>query len=165
MAKIAYNVTFNWETLMDFPERDQRKVINAAAAVIKPALYASFNRHFSSKTGQLARSIAIYQRQRKNGDPVARIGPDWEHPRANAYTGVRYRNVIKRKKRTGARYASGNYTGTNAEIAGILEWGDGRIPKSAWALSANAASRAEAMAAAKAAYNQVLKKHMRKEIV
>ena len=61
-------------------------------------------------------------------------------------------------KRKGKRRSNGKYSGTNAEVAYILEYGSPRISATHWLENANEEAEGDVIAAQKEAWNDLLTK-------
>ena len=100
---------------------------------------------FTQRTGDLEASLTIEEQSGPDG-PYAYIFPKGKH--RGSSTG----------KRKGKRRSNGKYSGTNAEVAYILEYGSPRIPATHWLETANEESEEDVVAAQQGAWNDLLTK-------
>ena len=104
------------------PETILTEVILPAAEILKGAMQDMVSVLLHVRTGSLYISIKVTCKS-ASGNPWATVGPDQgSHPKST--TG-------KRKPRAQGG-GGGSYSGTNAEVGFILEYGTSRIPGRHW---------------------------------
>lgn len=132
MAKFSFDgidfLSASFEKLSNLDDEDKLSIIRPAAEFLKGKHQEAIRTKFKQLTGALASSITVAEKTDEDG-VYAHISPKGKHPRSSA--GKRM------KKENGKRRSSGRYSGTNAEVAYILEYGSPRIPASHWMEQAN----------------------------
>lgn len=153
MAKFTFNgmddISASFETLAQITDEDKMSVIMPAAEFLQGKHQEAIRKLFYQFTGVLAKSITIVPRKTDDG-VSALITPTGKHP--NGYTGKR------NKMGDGGRRSSGKYSGTNAEIAFILEHGSPRIRATHWMENANEEAEDELVEIQQDAWNELLEK-------
>lgn len=149
MAKFSFNgmdeISASFEQLSQLSDDDKMSVIMPAAELLKEKHTQKLQSAFKTLTGVLSGSITIIPQQGDSG-VSALVTPKGKHPGSS--TG----------KRRGKRRSNGKYSGTNAEIAYILEYGSPRIPASHWMENANEEAEEEVISAQQAAWDNLLTK-------
>ena len=98
-------------------------IIEPAANTLKDKMQESLSGFFQVITGSLRETIEVKRKLSKGGAVYALVGPnDKKHPKSS--TGKR------RARAQGGK--GGSYSGTNAEVGWILEYGSSRIPGRHW---------------------------------
>lgn len=149
MAKFSFNgmdeISASFEQLSRLTDEDKMSVIMPAAKLLLQRQREKIESLFTQRTGDLANSLTI---EEKNGDDgvFAYIFPKGKH--RGSSTG----------KRKGKRRSNGKYSGTNAEVAYILEYGSPRISATHWLENANEEAESDVIAAQKEAWNDLLTK-------
>lgn len=150
MAKFSFNgldeITASFDQLAQLTDEDRLSVIMPAARLLADRQKEKILQLFQQRTGKLADSIRI---DVKNGDEgaYAYITPKGNHPGSS--TG-------KRKRKNGR--SNGKYSGSNAEVANILNYGSPRIAATHWLENANEEAADEIVAAEQAAWDDLVTK-------
>lgn len=151
MAKFSFDgvdyISAKFEQLAQIDDEDKMSVIRPAAEFLKGKHKAKILSKFKRRTGALAESITVEQKSDDDG-AYAHISPKGKHPRSS--TGKRM------KLADGKRRSSGSYSGTNAEVAYILEYGSPRIAASHWMEEANEEAADEVVAIQQEAWNDLI---------
>ena len=147
MGKFSFNgvdeISASFEQLSRLTDSDKMSIIMPAAKILLERQVKKIQSLFNQRTGDLANSLTIEQRSGDDG-PYAYIFPKGKH--SGSSTG----------KRKGKRRSNGSYSGTNAEVAYILEYGSARISARHWMESANEEAEDEVVSAQVAAWDQLL---------
>lgn len=116
-------LSVSYASLSQISEDDLWAIIEPAANTLADKMRETISRLFTPRSGSLLGSIRVLRKLSKGGAVYALVGPDdAKHPKSS--TG-------KRKSRAqGGK--GGSYSGTNAEVAWILEYGSSRIPGRHW---------------------------------
>lgn len=148
MAKFSFNgldeISASFEQLANLSDQDRLSVIMAGANVLVTRQKEKIVQLFQQRTGKLADSIKIAVKDDGDGS-YAYISPEGKHPGSG--TG-------RRKRRNGR--SNGKYSGTNAEVAYILNYGSPRISATHWLENANEEAEGEMMESMQAAWDDVL---------
>lgn len=148
MAKFSFNgldeISASFEQLANLSDQDRLGVIMAGANVLVTRQKEKIEQMFQQRTGILANSIKIKVKDDGDGS-YAYISPEGKHPGSG--TG-------RRKRRNGR--SNGKYSGTNAEVAYILNYGSPRISATHWLEDANDEAESEMMNSMQAAWDDVL---------
>ena len=148
MAKFSFNgmdeISASFEQLANLSDQDRLGVIMAGANVLVTRQKEKIVQLFQQRTGKLADSIKIAVKDDGDGS-YAYISPEGKHPGSG--TG-------RRKRRNGR--SNGKYSGTNAEVAYILNYGSPRISATHWLENANEEAEGEMMESMQAAWDDVL---------
>lgn len=148
MAKFSFNgmdeISASFERLASISDDDKIGIIMPAAEFLAERQKAKIVEFFQQRTGNLRDSIKIKIKNDGNGS-YAFISPEGKH--AGSGTG-------KRKRKNGR--SNGRYSGTNAEVAFILNYGSPRIAATHWLENANEEAEDEVMEIMEAAWNDVL---------
>lgn len=125
MADLKYNgldfLAASLQELAKLTAEEGYSVLQPAAQLLADKFRAKTEKTFVQRSGDLAKSFRIKQVSGSGEFPAAMVTPQGKH--SGSTTG-------KRNKRTGKsdrRGKRGNYSGTNAEVAYILERGSPRI--------------------------------------
>ena len=149
MAKFSFNgmdeISASFEQLANLTDEDKMSVIMPGAKVLLQRQREKIESLFVQRTGDLANSLTIEEKSGENG-PYAWIFPKGKH--RGSSTG----------KRKGKRRSNGKYSGTNAEVAYILEYGSPRISATHWLENANEEAEDEVIAAQQEAWNDLATK-------
>lgn len=149
MAKFSFNgmdeISASFEQLAQISDEDKMAVIRPAAERLVQRQKEKIRALFRRRTGALEESLTIEERSGEDG-AYAHIYPKGKHPGSG--TG----------KRRGKRRSNGSYSGTNAEVAYILEYGSPRIAASHWMENANEEAEGEIIALQQEAWNDLLTK-------
>lgn len=128
MANFQFNgmddIIDRLEQLANLTDEDRMAVIMPAAQLLVERQREKIKQLFHQRTGDLADSITIQQKNDADG-AYAHIYLKGKH--RGSSTG----------KRKGKRRSNGKYSGSNAEIGYILEYGSPRISASHWMEIAN----------------------------
>lgn len=129
MAKFSFNgmdeLSASFEELLSLSDQERMSVIMPAAELLVEKQRGKLRELFIQRSGALAASIAIREKTDDNG-AYAEIYLKGKHPGSG--TG-------KRKRKDGR--SNGRYSGSNAEVGYILEYGSPRIAPRHWMESAN----------------------------
>lgn len=150
MAKFSFNgmdeISASFEQLANLTDEDKMSVIMPGAKVLLQRQREKIESLFVQRTGDLANSLTIEEKSGENG-PYAWIFPKGKH--RGSSTG----------KRKGKRRSNGKYSGTNAEVAYILEYGSPRIKQAFhWMENANEEAEEEVVAAQQDAWSDLVTK-------
>ena len=150
MAKFSFNgmdeISASFEQLANLTDEDRLSVIMPAAQLLVERQKAKIVELFQQRTGDLKDSIKIKVKDDGDGS-YAYISPEGKH--RGSSTG----------KRKGKRRSNGKYSGTNAEVAYILEYGSPRIsPPFHWLEKANEEAEDEVIASQQEAWNDLVSK-------
>lgn len=132
-----------------FSDEEKLSVLTPAAEFLKNAYTETLEFLFRVRTGALSKSIAIDYKTSEDG-ASAFVAPKGKHPKA--FTGKR----MKKDAKTSKRRSSGKYSGTNMEIAYILEYGSPRIAATHWMENTNSDMEEELYAAQAQAWDDLL---------
>lgn len=117
-------LSVSYATLSQISEDDLWAIIEPAANTLADKMRGVISRLFHQRSGSLYGSIEVKRKLSKGGAVYALVGPnDAQHPKSS--TG-------KRKSRGPKGGGGGSYSGTNAEVGWILEYGSSRIPGRHW---------------------------------
>lgn len=149
MAKFNFNgmdeISASFEQLANLTDEERMAVIMPGAEILLQRQRETIESLFVQHTGDLANSLTIEEKNGEDG-PFAWIFPKGKH--RGSSTG----------KRKGKRRSNGKYSGTNSEIAYILEHGSPRISPTHWMESANEKAEDEVVAAQQEAWNNLVTK-------
>ena len=149
MAKFTFNgmdeISASFEQLAQISDDDKASVLMPAAELLKDRQTQKIMDMFRQRTGDLAKSIAV-ELKGAGEDFHAYIFPKGKH--RGSSTGKR----MKKGR------SSGKYSGTNAEVAYILNYGSPRINATHWLENANEEAESEIMAVEQDAWNSLLEK-------
>lgn len=149
MAKFSFNgmdeISASFEQLSRLTDDDKMSVIMPGAQLLLQRQKEKILSLFTQRTGDLANSLTIEKRSGEDG-VFAYIFPKGKH--RGSSTG----------KRRGKRRSNGKYSGTNAEVAYILEYGSPRISATHWLENANEEAEDEVVSAQQAAWDDLITK-------
>ena len=149
MAKFSFNgmdeISASFEQLANLTDEDRLSVIMPAARLLVQRQKEKIVQMFQQRTGDLEKSIKIKVKDDGDG-PYAYISPEGKH--RGSGTG----------KRRGKRRSNGKYSGTNAEVAYILNYGSPRISATHWLENANEEAEEEVIAAQQEAWDDLVTK-------
>lgn len=147
MAKFYYNgadvISASFEELARLTQEDTLQILRPAAELLMEKQRQKLRTTFTQRTGALYSSI---QAMEKTGDSGASIVIYFKGKHPKSSTGRR-----KKKGRL-----SGHYSGSNSEVAYILENGSQRIDARYWIQTANEESEEEVNAAMEDAWDRYL---------
>lgn len=147
MAKFSFNgmdeISASFEQLSNLSDEDKMSVIMPAAKLLVERQRQMIERLFRKRTGDLADSLDI---QQKSGEDGAYASIYLKGKHRGSSTG----------KRKGKRRSNGRYSGTNAEVGYILEYGSPRIAARHWMETANEEAEDEVVAAEQAAWDNLI---------
>lgn len=149
MAGFSFNgldeISASFEQLARLTDEDKLSILSPSAQLLLQRQKEKIAQIFRRRTGDLENSLVIEQRQSDDG-PSLYIYPKGKH--RGSSTG----------KRKGKRRSNGKYSGTNAEVAYILNYGSPRIAATHWLENANDEAEAEVMASQQAAWDELVTK-------
>lgn len=149
MAKFSFNgmdaIEASFQEMSQLSDEEKYSVIAPAAELLRQRFVEKIKSIFVQRSGKLAESITVVQKSDDAGT-YAHITPTGKHPASS--TG-------KRKRKDGK--ANGRYSGSNAEVAWILEHGSPRITPRHWMETTNEESEDEVIAAEEAAWDDLLR--------
>lgn len=124
MAKFSFNgideISASFEQMENLTDEEKLSILRPAGDLLREKFIEKISSLFTQHTGDLVGSITI---QKRTGDDGAylHITPTGKH---------RGSGTGKRKRKNGR--SNGSYSGTNAEVAYILEYGSPRIAARHW---------------------------------
>ena len=128
MAKFYFNgadtIAASFQDLANLTPEDTLNILRPAAQLLMEAQKAKEKSTFTQRSGSLYNSIKLEERIGETGAAI-RVHIVGKHP--NAYTGRRMKDGRP----------SGRYSGSNAEVAYILEQGSPRISPRYWIETTN----------------------------
>ena len=149
MAKFSFNgmdeLSASFEDMLRLSDEERMSVIMPGAEVAAERQRGKIRELFNQHTGALADSITIRQMSYDDG-AYANIFLEGKHPGSS--TG----------KRKGKRRSNGKYSGTNAEVGYVLEYGTPRITATHWMENANEEAASEVTTAQQEAWNSLMEK-------
>lgn len=149
MAKFSFNgmdeISASFEDMAQLTDEERMSVIMPGAQVLVERQRGKIQSVFKQRTGALADSITIREKSDDYG-AYANIFLKGKHPGSS--TG----------KRRGKRRSNGKYSGTNAEVGYILEYGSPRIAATHWMENANEEAAAEVATAQQEAWDELMQK-------
>lgn len=149
MAKFSFNgmdeIAASFEQLAHLSDDEKVSILMPSAQLLLQRQREKIASLFKRRTGDLENSLAITQQQ-NDGNPSLFIAPAGKH--RGSSTG----------KRKGKRRSNGKYSGTNAEVAYILEYGSPRIAATHWMETANEEAAEEVTASQQDAWNELVTK-------
>lgn len=149
MAKFSFNgmdsLEIGFEQLSNFSEEEKVFILMPSAQLLLQRQKEKLLQLFKRRTGDLENSLTISVESGDEG-PKVTIYPQGKHRKS--FTGKRIRNGRSR----------GKYSGTNAEVAYILNYGSPRIQPTHWLELANEEAEAEVIAAQQDAFDELLEK-------
>lgn len=149
MAKFSFNgldeISASLEQLAQLSDDEKVSILMPSAQLLLQRQKEKIATLFKRRTGDLENSLTIAQQQNEDS-PSLFIAPTGKH--RSSFTG----------KRKGKRRSNGKYSGTNAEIAYILEYGSPRIAATHWMEKANEEAADEVTASQQNAWNELVTK-------
>lgn len=153
MAGFSFNgvdyLSATFEELSQLTDDDKLSIIMPAAELLAEKHSAKIRQVFNQRSGTLADSITVTTKTDDDG-VYAHVSPKGKHPKSSR--GKRMKNTPR------GRRSSGKYSGSNAEIGFILNYGSPRIPASHWMENANEEAEAEIEEAEQNAWNDLMEK-------
>lgn len=150
MAKFSFNgmdeISASFEQLANITDEDKMSVIMPAARFLLERQRDKILSLFTQRTGDLAKSLTIQERSDDAG-AFAYIFLKGKH---------RGSSTGKRKRKDGR--SNGKYSGTNAEVGYVLEYGSPRISATHWMENANEEAEDEVVEIQQEAWNEMLTK-------
>ena len=147
MASFSFNgmdeLSAGFEQLSKLSDADKMTVIMPAAKLLVERQREMIQRLFRQRTGDLANSLSIQEKSDEDG-AYAHIYLKGKH--RGSSTG----------KRKGKRRSNGRYSGTNAEVGYILEYGSPRIAARHWMENANEEASDEVISVQQAAWDDLI---------
>lgn len=147
MASFKFNgvdyLSARFDQLAQFDDDDKLAIIMPAAEFLLQRQIEAIKSVFVQRSGALAKSLKITKKTDDDG-VYAHIAPSGKHPGSS--TG----------KRKGKRGSNGKYSGTNAEVAYILEYGSPRISARHWMETANEDAEDELISIQQDAFDKLL---------
>lgn len=154
MAKFTFDgidsISFLSDEFMQLTDDDKLSVIMPAAELLKTRHQEKIRQVFKQRSGTLAKSIGIAVKSDDSG-VYAYVSPEGKHPKSS--TGKRFK-----KGKDGKRRSSGKYSGSNAEIGYILEYGSPRIRPRHWMETANEDAEGQIAEIQQEAWNDLMEK-------
>lgn len=148
MAKFTFNgmdeISASFEQLANITDQDKAAVLSPAAEILKERQVQKIIQLFRQRTGDLAKSITVALKG-AGEDFHAYIFPKGKH---------RGSSTGKRKRKNGR--SNGKYSGSNAEVAYVLNYGSPRIDATHWLEIANEEAEDDVIAAEQEAWNGVV---------
>lgn len=149
MAKFSFNgmdeISASLEQLANLTDEDRLSVIMPAAELLVQRQKEKIVQMFRQWTGDLADSIKIKVMDDGDGS-YAYISPEGKH--RGSSTG----------KRKGKRRSNGKYSGTNGEVAYVLNYGSPRIAATHWMENANEEAEEDVISAQQEAWDELITK-------
>ena len=149
MAKFSFNgvdgLSASFEQLAKLTDEDKMSIIMPAAKLLLQRQREKILSLFEQRSGDLAKSLIIESKSDDDG-VKAFVVPSGKH---------RGSGTGKRKRKDGR--SNGKYSGTNAEVAFVLNFGSPRIKATHWLENANEEAEDDVIAAQQAAWNDLLK--------
>lgn len=148
MAKFSFNgaddLAASFEQLANLTDEDKMGIIMPAARLLLEKQREKIKQLFTQRTGDLTDSLAIQEKSDDDG-VYANIYLKGKH--SGSGTG-------KRKRKNGR--SNGKYSGSNAEIGYILNFGSPRIAATHWLENANEEAEEEVVETMQSAWNDIL---------
>lgn len=149
MAKFAFNgvdaLEASFEQLSQLSRDEKLSILLPSGQLLLERQKEKIRTLFKRRTGDLEDSLTLSTKEGEES-PVVTIYPTGKH--RNSFTGKR----MKKGR------PSGKYSGTNAEVAYILNYGSPRIAATHWLENANEEAEADVIAAQQEAFNELLEK-------
>lgn len=150
MAKFSFNgmdeISASFDQMASLSEDDRLSVIMPAASLLAERQRDKIIQLFQQRTGDLAASIKIKVKDDGDGS-YAYISPEGKH---------RGSGLGKRRRKNGR--SNGKYSGSNAEVAYILNYGSPRIAATHWLENANEEAADDVVSVQQEAWNDLMKK-------
>jgi hypothetical protein len=152
MGKFFFNgldeIAASCEQLARLDDNDKLSLLIPAGELVLKRQKEKIAELFKRRTGDLQASLTLEQREGEESPSVV-IYPAGKH--RSSFTGKRMK-----KDKDGKRRASGKYSGTNAEVAYILNYGSPRIAATHWLEKANEEVKDEVIAAQQEAWDKLV---------
>lgn len=152
MAKFAFNgldqISASFEQLSEISDDDKYAIVESAASFLKDCFVDKIKGWFVQRSGDLAKSVTIERQDGEDGS-YAHISLKGKH--SGSSTGRRHKRVKGSHRRS-----SGKYSGTNAEIGYILEYGSPRIQATHWMETTNEENADEVMSIMEGSWDDLL---------
>lgn len=149
MAKFSFNgldeISASFDQLAQLSGDDKLSILMPSAQLLLQRQREKILQLFQRRTGDLENALTLEPREGDEG-PSILIYLKGKH--RGSYTG----------KRKGKRRSNGKYSGTNAEVAYVLNYGSSRIQATHWMENANEEAEAEVVAAQQEAWNDLVTK-------
>lgn len=149
MGKFYFNgldeIAASVEQLAQLTDEEKLSLLTPAGEILVQRHKDKITELFKRRTGDLAASITMEAREAPES-PKLVIFQKGKH--RGSFTG----------KRKGKRRSNGKYSGTNAEVAYILNYGSPRIAPTHWLENANEEAAADMIAAQQEAWDELLTK-------
>lgn len=140
----------SFEQMAQLTSEEKLSVIMPAAELLADRHREAIKQTFVQRSGDLAKSIKIEPRILDDG-VSAHVSPKGKH--RSSSTGKRFK-----KDKGGKRRSSGKYSGSNAEVAYILNYGSPRIAATHWMEYANEKAEPEIAESEQNAWNELLER-------
>ena len=154
MARFSFNgldeLSASLEQLAQLSDDEKVSILMPSAQLLLQRQKEMIAHLFKRRTGDLEASLSI-SKQNSDLGPSLYIAPTGKH--RGSSTGKRHK-----RRPDGTIIPSGEYSGTNAEVAYILEYGSPRIAATHWLENANEEAEAEVMEAQQAAWDELVTK-------
>lgn len=148
MAKFVINgmdeISASFEQLANITDDDKLSVLMPAARLLLQRQKEKIIELFTQRTGDLAKALTVQQRSDDSGS-FAYIYLKGKH---------RGSSTGKRKRKNGR--SNGKYSGTNAEVGYILNYGSPRISATHWLDNANDEAEQEIISSMQESWNGLL---------
>lgn len=149
MAKFSFNgvdsLEASFEQLSQLSDEEKLSILLPSGQLLLERQKEKLRKLFKRRTGDLEDSLTLSTKKGEES-PIVTIYPTGKH--RNSFTGKR----IKKGR------SSGKYSGTNVEVAYILNYGSPRIPATHWLENANEEAEADVIASQQEAFNELLEK-------
>ena len=149
MAKFSFNgvdsLEASFEQLSQLSSEEKLSILLPSGQLLLDRQKEKIRKLFKRRTGDLEDSLTLSTKEGEES-PVVTIYPTGKH--RNSFTGKR----MKKGR------PSGKYSGTNAEVAYILNYGSPRIAATHWLENANEEAEADVIASQQEAFNELLEK-------
>ena len=145
MAKFSFNgmdqITASIEQMAQLTEEEKLSIIMPSAQLLLQRQKEKITQVFRRRTGDLEKSLTL-----EPDAPNSKIVLFFKGKHRGSSTG----------KRKGKRGSNGKYSGTNAEVAYILNYGSPRIRATHWLDNANEEAEEEMIASQQEAWSALL---------
>lgn len=137
-------LSVSYASLSQISDDELWAIIEPAANTLKDKMQETISALFTQRSNSLHDSIEVKRKLSKGGAVYALVGPnDKKHPKSS--TGKR------RARAQGGK--GGSYSGTNAEVGWILEYGSQRIDGFHWMEQSVTATEEELLGILEAGFN------------
>lgn len=152
MAKFSFNgmdqITASIEQMAQLTEEEKLSIIMPSAQLLLQRQKEKIAQVFQRRTGDLEKSLTL-----DPDAPNSRIVLFFKGKHRGSSTGKRHK-----RDKNGKIIPSGKYSGSNAEVAYILNYGSPRIRATHWLDNANEEAEEEVIASQQSAWNDLLEK-------